>query len=454
MPRHLLLLFLLILCLAPCAGLVWLTHHPETEFLARAQEWPVVGPAASWFRAQYLPDRRSPADPNTSGGGDAFGDEAAWEEIEEPPRALGPRIWLLRNTWLRHEPDPSAPTHYRLDSISVAVQLERRGQWYRVIHRGTEGWVYLENYDPNRNPPYGEAPEPPRPLAARTPDAEQLAMARRLLGKRERRGQLGPYALYTNVSDGALLDHLHAIALQVEPIFIARYGRRPLGSPREAVVLYESDVAYRLLEHRSPRLTGLHSSGFNAAGLVVFFKGDRHPQEVGATFIHELVHLLNRRALGPALPPWLDEGLADDLSHLRVNADGTFEPEALAGMRIVGDGKITILGALSALQILEDARSKGTLPSLEELTHLDWDAFVRSDRINLHYATSAFFVRYLLMAEDRRHAATFRAFLNEVAAGHSTHGEALRTQLGMGWSELDASFASWLTSVAQQTQVR
>lgn len=58
MPRNLVLLLLLILCLAPFAGFAWLTHHPEAEILVQAQEWPVVGPLASWFRDQYLPPHR------------------------------------------------------------------------------------------------------------------------------------------------------------------------------------------------------------------------------------------------------------------------------------------------------------------------------------------------------------------------------------------------------------
>jgi hypothetical protein len=277
-----------------------------------------------------------------------------------------------------------------------------------------------------------------------------LSLARRFLGKRQWEGQLGSYKLYTNSKDSVLLDYLHAIALQVESAYIARYNRRPLGSPREAVVLYASEIPYRLLESRSNRLRGLHSSGFNHSGLVVFYVGGRHRDELSATLIHEIAHLLNRRALGPVLPPWLDEGLADDLGYARVAPDGTLDPATLAVTRSKSAGQVRIVGALSALRLLEQAREEGRFLSLAELTALDWDEFVRSDRINVHYAISSFFVRYLLQAEGGRLAVPFRAFLEDVAAGLPAEGEALRIRLGKEWRELDMGFEKWLRKFVKE----
>ena len=77
-------------------------------------------------------------------------------------------------------------------------------------------------------------------------------------------------------------------------------------------------------------------------------------------------HLLNRRAIGPALPPWLDEGLAEDLAQSRVE-----------GRRVVGGTLAEVVlragpaweshGGLAAAQLLRGALAAGTLLPLPAL---------------------------------------------------------------------------------------
>ena len=451
MFRSLAFPLILTLALALLGSLAWLTRNPEAEVLVRAQNWPAVGPIARWFRDQYLPPETSP---------ETGGTETEWvilrpTAIETPstPVETGPAMWLLPDTRLLREPSTGAEELARLTKVSMATRLERRGSWYRVRYRATEGWALLEDYDPNRDPPYGEAPEPPGPVESRAPDEEQLALARGLLGSRAREGQLGAYSLLTNVQDGALLDWLHAVALQVESNYVTRYDRQPIGSPRATVVLFDQEGPYRVLEARSPRLTGLHSSGYNASGMVVFFAGRRRGDQVVSTFVHELVHLLNRRALGPALPPWLDEGLADDLGNCRILPDGTFDINRLSGSQTVSRGETRLEGAVSALSRLEKSRYQGGFPDLAHLTRMEWDEFVRGGAINQNYAASSFFIRYLLEAQDGRFASDFQDFLDDVSDGLPPDGESLRLRLGVGWSELNAGFQQWIEELSEAQAV-
>ena len=147
--------------------------------------------------------------------------------------------------------------------------------------------------------------------------------------------------------------------------------------------------------------------------------------------VHELVHLLNRRFLGPALPSWLDEGLAEELAMSRIAADGTLVPGSLgrfeSGSRdralLVGGGEIH-LGALRA------GMRRGDLPTLEELVGLDRTGFQAEDRFQIHYALSAFWVRYLLSGAAPAGADGFRSFLAAVAEGEPLDEELLLRSSG------------------------
>jgi|GEM_PF-952996 len=61
--------FLVVLGLALFGGFAYLTQHPESPYLERVQEWPVVGGLASSFREAYLgPDGGSGGSGGDSGG--------------------------------------------------------------------------------------------------------------------------------------------------------------------------------------------------------------------------------------------------------------------------------------------------------------------------------------------------------------------------------------------------
>ena len=440
MRRDLRLLLLLGFWLALFAGFAWLTRNPESEALTRARQWPVVGPAAGWLQDQYVP----PEQPVQESYELLEPEALTIPGHDSAPLSVGAPMWILPGTVLYAEAKIGSTELRRLQTISLGLRLERRGAWYRVLYRGTEGWAYLPNYDPDRDPPYGESPEPPKPLKPRSPDPEQLAIARGLLGDEARQGRLGPFDLYTNVADPDLLDLLHRVALATESVYRKRYGLEPVGTPAEAIVLYRNEGPYRVLELRSPKISGLHSSGFHGAGLVALFVEGRPQGEVAATLLHELVHLLNRRSLGPALPPWIDEGLADELAHAAIDAEGVPQPSQLSGAPQRISGGVRLFGGYTALATVLRARKQGHLPTLENLVAQDWETFVGGGKIHLHYATSAFFVRYLL---ESHHAPGFQNFLTGISRGQPPEGATLLQDLGTDWPTLDDEFHKYLQSL-------
>ncbi len=444
---------LVFAALATFGGFTYLTRHPDAEVLRRAESWPHVGPAVSRFRAAYrLPERRGGAAPDgteTLAPGD--GETAAGTVRDEtvPPRRFAEHVYVLAGMELKRSAAAGSPTVYTFERVSRAGKIERRGDWFRVDYHGREGWVLLEGYDEDAEVPFGEAPEPTVPVVSRAPEDAWLAAGRRYLRGQERRAALGPYALYTDLADDALIAHLGAVARQLDAVYAERYGRRPLGEAAEAVVLYRSDIAYRLLQRQTDRLAGLESAGHNSKGVAVLFAGSRSRAEVTATLVHELTHFVNRRAVGPQLPPWLDEGLADDLAHSRIDAEGRFHPGQLGGERLERGGEIRLEGGHAALWRLRAAVRDGSLPHLPGLMRTDWEAFVRTPRVQIHYDAAAFWIRYLLEGENGRHAAAFRAFLDAVAGGGPATAEALGARLDADWTALDAGFRAWIETRAE-----
>lgn len=431
-------LALILTSLALFGGLAWLTRHPDADIVRRAESWPFVGPLASEFRERYVPPAAPPA---------AAPAEAAVKiEVVEPvlPPVGDGFVWVLPGTAMHREPSATSPKILQFDAIANVIRLERRGDWFRIWRHGREGWVRLEGYDEG-GPPYGSDPEPPRPLPSRAPDEALLAAARGFLEGGGRALTAGPYALYTDSADGALLGHLDRVAAALEDAYATRVGLRPVDdAAREAVVLFDREADYRRMQNRSDRLLGLAASGHTESGLVVLYVGGRGRWEVTSTLVHELVHTLNRRTLGPFLPSWLDEGLAEDLSTSYVDPDGRIVLGSVGGERLRTADRETASGGVAALRRLREAAAAGQLIAVDELLALDWSAFVRGQESRLHYAAAAFLVRFLLDAEDGRYAAAFHGYLEAVAAGGSAEPEALRERLGLPWSVANARFQLWL----------
>jgi formamidopyrimidine-DNA glycosylase len=297
-------------------------------------------------------------------------------------------------------------------------------------------------------PPLGRAVQPALPLPALRPDPARLARARSLLagppGGALRESALGGYLFLTDLEDAALFARAARLVQSLEEIYSSRYGRTPLGSPREAIVLFESEGDFRVFQALDPRLAGVETStGLAGSGLVATFRGDRDDDAVLGTLVHELTHLLNRRAIGPSLPPWLDEGIADDLGASAIDAAGGLVAASWSRSLAPGVGEIRLGGGEAALREMARELAPGGSPGgdLGGRLGLEWEEFVAPGAAESNYTTAAAFIRMLLA--DATDGGVFRQWLEEVSSGASPSAEELRQLLGRPWGDLEAELAAW-----------
>lgn len=266
----------------------------------------------------------------------------------------------------------------------------------------------------------GRLPEPP--------DPQLLAAALALLGPGDRKAACGPYALYTDVDEPRLLTACTLLASQLDAVYKARYGVEPRGEPMEAIVLFATIDSYRSFARETGVSLGYAGYAIAARGLAVFYHGDQPFQTFLTTLAHELTHLLNRRALGVNLPPWLAEGLADGIGD--TASEVGFQP--LRGVE----------GSAPQAKRLRDAYEGHRVGSLEPLVARSRREFDR-DVVSFDYEQSALLVRFLL--DEPELAAGFKTFLKRLAGGEtSASPEDLVASLGVGWDDVDRRFAAWV----------
>ena len=375
------------------AGFAWLTRHPETPWLDRAASWPVVGGLADRFRA-------------------------AWRAPPPPPAAPEPGGVEVITIWLPPVPPAEGPGR-----APVAAPAT------------------LPVHDPEPRAPIDRSVEPVLPLPARVADPARLARVAALLGAEARATTIGPYGF---VGDLDPPERWTLLAGALDAAFAARTGLAPRGEPAETVVAVADPATYRELARLEPRLAGLDAGGHAAAGLAVVRFEPGAPEAAEATLVHELTHFVIRRAVGPALPPWLDEGLAEDLAWTPFEAGSAgFRLGALAGSARREGMRVEIVGAWAALESVVAAHAGGRLPPVARLVELDWEGFVGGDEAALRYAEAFLFVRFLLDGGDPALAEGFRTFLARVAAGGATDRSALEAALGAELEALEPAFRAW-----------
>lgn len=365
------------------------------------------------------------------------------------------------------EPAPDAPAIGRIDVLSELRVFKRVDGWVRVRFDGRMGWIDTagvaapglgENADASRWLP----PAPPESPAVveepRGADPRRLAEAVEALGVehaqlRLLRPKLGPFDFHTNLDDPALLDGLAAIAEQLPKVFTRRYGVELGALDGQAVVLFSRQRDYRAYADADPELAPLESWGHAGHGLAVLSLREHSLSQARALFIHETAHLLARRAFGPDLPPWLDEGLAEELSYSQIERDGTVDPSRLVRSRqlIARDARRSAVleetGPFVRLRFLLkrwDVADGIPIP-LAKLLGAERGDFLAPDQRPTTYPLAAFWIRYLL--SDATTAEAFRGYLQDLADGGPSDGEALRERLDRDWESLERGYGAWLNQL-------
>ena len=436
---------ILSLGLVILAGLAGVTRFPDAPLVIRVSEWPVAGPWIERLANLYRHD--APLESRVRAR-DITGDQIeVVYDIDIEQYEARPRVWATPGNVFFREPSQSAKRLAVVGSYTNLLLFERRGDWYRVRYGDEKGWIHLPGYQESTEPPLGGEPDRVVPVPSAPPDAEVLSLA---LTKLDRAagpgaaGALGPYALYTDVEDDELLAFLSRVAEQVEPAYEKRYGVVPLAGAREAIVLFRSQERYLSYQRTVPGIADVAAPGVVHEGVVATYSEGREPAEIASTVLHELTHLLNRRAVGPALPPWLEEGLADDMGQSHIDESGRLTAGRLGGyFRRSAKNLVWSGGRASAIELARTLDS-GNLLSVEALVELDWSEFQEDGERTLRYSQSSFFIRSLLDSPDAELAKRFRLFLADTASGQPLTPERLRKRLGRSWSSLDARLASFV----------
>lgn len=435
----------LVLLLGVFGGFAWLTRHPDSEVLVRARKWPVLGALAERFQDWYAPARPAPRTESPAAAEAAAAKAVEESSFEQRLVGLEGTVWVEEGTGVFTDPDPTAAVSETLGAIVMLPYFERRGDWFKVYRAAGFGWVHLEGYD-TLPPILGSGLEPVVPLPPRSPSPERLADGMDLLGLSGSTGSLGPWDLYTDSPDTELVELCNRVVSELEAAYGERYGLELVGEAAEAILLFRDAEEFMLFRDQERTAVEAWAAGFTSEGIVALYAGSWPSRLVCARVVHELTHLLNRRGIGPALPPWLEEGLASDLSDAKIDDLGRLLPGTLGGETLRVGESLLLLGGLAEVRSLQDALEAGGTTSFEELTKLDSEAFYTAERTRLHYSLSLFWVRYLLSGESPSLAAGFRSFLAALARGETWTQDLLLGHLGADWGELERDFRAWVST--------
>ena len=245
-----------------------------------------------------------------------------------------------------------------------------------------------------------------------------------------REAQCGPYRLATDLRGDALVRICGRVAAPLEETFRRRFGLEPRGHPQEGVLLFAARQDFQRFARHDGGLRGVYAGYADGAeGIVALPAGNVSPESFAQTLGHEFTHLLLRRAMGPGLPPWLSEGLADAMGDPAT-------PEGLGEL-------VALQGVEGQARRLRDAYRADRVPGLEHLTALRRSEFDQGTR-SYDYEQSALFVRFLLL--DPELAPRFRRHLQAIAGQSIRNPQRLPKDLERSWQELDQSLRDWVLS--------
>ncbi len=366
-----------------------------------------------------------------SGAPKILGQPTGWSIESAEPLSLAT---IVEGSTLYLEPFPNARVLAMLPESQLAV-LESRPPWVKVRYGDQFGWVDLET------------PRRPLDVVITRDEAGATGEPIRLPPEKWYGYVWGPYEVLSLVGDRLVLDYLAQAAKGHLEFYTDRFGLGPKQAVSGSVVILDTQEIFRGFQ-RWHKVDTASNAFFSAPEYIFMFPGKKSKRELSAILIHELTHLVNWQILREfgtthtPLPPWLDEGMADDLALSLRSHKGEFAATPL------GPGNLhygpRLGGVLNRLVSDMTPGSSGYAPSLRELMAMDPDTFLGAER-ERHYMLSSLWVRYLLDGAGDDVAERFRGYLATMVRGGSPHPDELASQLDRNLTQLESSFRGWLT---------
>jgi hypothetical protein len=376
----------------------------------------------------------------------------------------------------------SKPSHAgdALTMVDVDLTLPVRarcGAWVEVVYEGLRGYVLP-----------GDAYVPPLDIGVTasvgvTADSfeERLADAKTSMKGLAREAPLGPWTAVTD-APAKDLEPLARVAAHLAATFTERYGLQVDPPGEQAVALFTNLRDYRaflaVTGYPGATLTRVAavdvSPRSHVEGGIVASSLRDGPKLARIHLVHELTHLLQRRAFPGPLPRWLSEGMAEDLAWCRVDESGRLQLGSIQGLFFMkGPARIDVesqgpSAALGQYVSMLNSAPLGrhgiekALP-LENLLGFDLSGLgnVQGGYLRgvsrLKVTGAGLLVRFLLDGErdlaptkKKRpeapgpRAARFRTFLASVASGGPSDPQALFRTLDADPAALERAFDEWV----------
>ncbi|MEJ2084064.1 MAG: hypothetical protein P8Y44_00095 [Acidobacteriota bacterium] len=437
----------LFLLVAVLAAIAWLTRHPDAQIVRQAQEWPLIGSAARVFVRAYAPEQDAERESQRS--------ESLFERrfevvvVEPDLERIGakPYCWVQPGSQIYPEPDADSAPLFVTTALANLPILQRSEDWIQVAQprlgeSPLVGWIRA---DAAVEPTPAKIPDPVLPLAAIPIDPLRLDRAKARMAVPIDVLECGPYPVVTDAPELDWLAGCSSLAVELEEIFASRYGLRPVSLAAETILVFDSGERYRAFrdEERVPFESHV-AHAFPSRGYIAILQGERSSEDLVSSLLHELTHLVTRRSLGPALPAWLSEGLADDVGQSAIDGFYRISPGEVGGETWQLGAQTLRSGGIASLVQLQTVDQLQALPRLSEVVRLDEEEFYDAEKVQLHYALSSFWIRYLLSEPDGVLARGFRSYLQAIAAGTPMAPSLLSDSLGTDLDELESGFRDWI----------
>ncbi|MCM3878372.1 MAG: hypothetical protein NEA02_18385 [Thermoanaerobaculia bacterium] len=257
------------------------------------------------------------------------------------PAARGETVEIPEGTRLFAKPGHGADALTTVDTDLTLPVRSRCGDWIEVTYDGLRGYVLP-----------GDAYIPPLDIgvtAAVDVTAgsfdERLVDARSAMKDRAREVPLGPWTAVTD-APAEDLEPLARVAAHVADGFAERYGLSPAPPGEQAIALFTRLKDYRAFLDAGGHPNALRtrvggvdlSARSHVEGGIVASSLRDGPKLARIHLVHELTHLLQRRAFPGPLPRWLSEGMAEDLAWCRVDAAGRLDLGSIQGLFFMKGG--------------------------------------------------------------------------------------------------------------------